>query len=156
MNEKEILSKYVDLHGIVCLNGPAYLILALLPSPYNLCMTRVKPDQCEPEDKPSLVTFYQLLLIIGTDSPVTTNFVSESLESDGIRVTLKWTQENVTVSFYSYSVSVSPQVPSLEFPEQTKVQLKVLYDIFYNVSFQAVPFCKQGITIAFVQLYYRE
>ena len=87
---------------------------------------------------------------------MTTIFVSESLESDGVQVTLKWTQENLTVSFYSYSVSVNPQVPSLEFPEQTKVQLKVLYDIFYNVSFQAVPFCKQGITIAFVQLYYRE
>ena len=87
---------------------------------------------------------------------MTTSFVSESLESDGVRVTLEWTRENVTMSFYSCSISVSPQVPSLEFPGQTKVELKVLYDIFYNVSFQAVPFCKQGITIAFVQLYYRE
>ena len=84
---------------------------------------------------------------------MTTTFVSESLESDGVRVTLEWTQENMTMSFYSYSVSVRPQVPSFEFLKGTRVQMKVLYDTFYNVTFQV---CKQGITTAFVQLYYRE
>ena len=91
------------------------------------------------------------------DSPITTKFVSESLEIDSIRVTLEWTQENMTLSLYSFSVSISPQVPILVFPEgTTRVQLKVHYETLYNVSFQAIPFCKQGNTTIFIRLYYSE
>ena len=81
--------------------------------------------------------------------------VSENLERDGVIVILEWTQENHT--YYSYNVSVTPHPPSTLISERMRVQLKVSYDILYNVSVLATPHCTgQGNIEAFVELHYGE
>ena len=72
---------------------------------------------------------------------VNIQMLSEDLGRDGIQVTLEWTQDNS--SFYSYNFSVTPNPVSALTTERMRVQLKVSYDIPYNVSVQATctPTC---------------
>ena len=71
------------------------------------------------------------------DPQVTIRVESENSETDGVRVTLEWTQENrLLQTLYSYSISVNPLVATLT--EGTRVQLKVPYDTPYNVSILAL------------------
>ena len=89
-----------------------------------------------------------------TDSPVNIDIVSDNFEKDGIRVILEWTQENHTS--YSYNVSVTPHPASTLISERMRVELKVSYDLLYNVSVLATPHCTgQGsIVEAFIELYH--
>ena len=74
--------------------------------------------------------------------PVNIQIVSEDLGRDGIRVTLEWTQDSS-----SYSVSITPNPASALTTERMRVQLKVSYDILYNVSVQSTPTCGKGSSI---------
>ena len=75
--------------------------------------------------------------------------MTEEFESDGVVVTLEWVQQN----FYSYNVSV---VPQLEYTvnEFTRVQLNVSYNTFYSLSIIASPPCGQNSTVKFIGLHY--
>ena len=98
----------------------------------------------------------KMLYVFSTGS-LRTKIVSESLESDGVRVTLECTHlENISGYLYSYDVSVSPHVPVLMLPERRRFQLKVLYETFYSVSIQAIPFCGRRILTTFIGLYFSE
>ena len=88
------------------------------------------------------------------DGPVNIKIVSENFEKDDIRVILEWTQENHTS--YSYNVSVTPHPVSTLISDRMRVELKVSYDLLYNVSVLATPHCTgQGSTVeVFTGLYY--
>ena len=88
------------------------------------------------------------------DSPVDIQIMSENFEKDGIRIILEWIQENHTL--YSYNVSVTPHPVSTLISERMRAELKVSYDLFYNVSVLATPHCTgQGdIVEVFTELYY--
>ena len=92
-----------------------------------------------------------------TDTPGSVNIqiVSEDLEKDGVRVTLEWTQDNS--SFYLYNISVAPNPASALTTERMRAQLKVSYDIPYNVSVQATLTRGNGnfITVS-IELHYGE
>ena len=66
------------------------------------------------------------------DSPANIQIVSENFEKDGIGVILEWIQENHTM--YSYNVSVTPHPVSTLISERMRTELKVSYDLLYNVS----------------------
>ena len=81
--------------------------------------------------------------------------VSENLEREEVTIILEWTQENHT--YYSYNVSVTPHPASTVISERMRAQLKVSYNILYNVSVLATPHCtEQGNIEAFVELHYGE
>ena len=69
--------------------------------------------------------------------------MSENLDSDGIKIALELTLENKSIKFYSYNVSVSPQV-ALVFTEEMRVQFRVPYDTPHIVSIQATLSCGHG------------
>ena len=75
--------------------------------------------------------------------------VTENLESDGVQVTLEWTQGNQT----SASTKMLWQQLALT---ETTFQLEASYDTSYNVSVIAIPQCGQRIVTTTVELYYGE
>ena len=79
--------------------------------------------------------------------------MSETLESDSVRVTLEWTQENE--SLYSYNVSVTPQVASI-LTERTRLQLNVSYNTLYNVRILVTSYCGQRSVTTSIELHYGE
>ena len=76
----------------------------------------------------------------------------EHFEREGATVTLELTELN---SFYSYHVSALPQLMSHMFIESTMVQIKVFYNVHYNVSIIATSACGKSIT-TFTDIYYGE
>ena len=87
--------------------------------------------------------------------------MSETLERDGVRVILEWTQDNHTS--YSYNVSVTPHAASTLVPERMRVQLNVSYNLQYNVDVLATPkfnnsYCGEGnnFITASIELHYSE
>ena len=97
--------------------------------------------------------------VINTDADNSVNIqiVSENFKRDRVEVLLEWKQENHT--FHSYNISITPHVASTLISERMRVQLKVSYDILYNVSVLATPHCTgQGnnYLAALIELYYGE
>ena len=90
-----------------------------------------------------------------TPGPVNIQIMSDDWERDGIRVTPEWIQDSS--SFYSYNVSVTPNPASALTTERMRVQLKVSYDILYDVSVQSTPTCGKGSSITVsIELHYGE
>ena len=80
--------------------------------------------------------------------------LSEKFERDGIIVTLEWSHEN-SGTLYSYYVTVVPSV-EIVFIGRVKIQLKVSYDVLYNVSVVASSLCGQRNATTFTILHYGE
>ena len=70
--------------------------------------------------------------------------------TENVTVTLKWAQEPGVL----YIVSVVPQV-DVEFIDSTVVQLRVAYNIIYNVSI-VITLCGRHTTTIFNKLSYGE
>ena len=79
--------------------------------------------------------------------------MSESLERDGVGVTLEWTLENYyeTETQY-YNISINQNMA--ETHVETTLQLVASYDTSYNVSIMAIPLCGQRIVTTTIELYY--
>ena len=76
----------------------------------------------------------------------------EQLDSDGVIVTLNWTQQS---TFLSYHTSVFPNLATTDLhTEVTGVQLKVLYNIRYNVTIEASHLCGKYSLMTIIALYY--
>ena len=75
--------------------------------------------------------------------------LSEEFDSDGVMVTLEWAPTN---SVYSYQVTVVPSpLGVLSSDSETfRVQLKVSYDVLYNVSVVSSLCDQTGAIIASV------
>lgn len=80
--------------------------------------------------------------------------MAESLERDGVRATLEWTQGNQTQ--YSYNISINQKIIVTTALTETTFQLEASYDTLYNVSVIAIPQCGQRIVTTTVELYYGE
>ena len=78
--------------------------------------------------------------------------VSESLESDGIRINLDWTHEDQ--SQYSYNVSVSPTALLSQTHSEGEIQFIASYDTLYNISLLAIPQCGQKVVTTLIELHY--
>ena len=89
--------------------------------------------------------------------PVIVRCVSEDFEGDGVVVTLEWIrgQEN---SLYTYHVDVTPQPPFIISLNRSSVQLKLLYNVPYNVSVVKTSPCGQSLRsrVTIDELYYGE
>ena len=79
----------------------------------------------------------------------------EQFERDGVTVILEWTLE-YSGTFYSYHVTVVPSVAILTYSGRVRVQLKVSYDVSYNISVVASSLCGQRNVTAFTILHYGE
>ena len=90
--------------------------------------------------------------MIYSDPQVAIRVMSESLESDSVRVTLEWPCETNQL-LCSYNVSISPNALSQMLSER-EVQLIISYDTLYNVSILAVSQCRQRIVTTSFELYY--
>ena len=94
-----------------------------------------------------------IITIISTDLQV--RVVAESLERDGVRATLEWTQGNQT--HYSYNISINQNIVATALTETTfQLLVDASYDTSYNVSVIAIPQCGQRIVTTTVELYYGE
>ena len=71
------------------------------------------------------------------------------LESDGVIITLRWTGDRVHYLSHYYHIKVIPPIhpTELNFTGRMSIQLKVSYDIKYNVTVVAVPLCGQSNVI---------
>ena len=71
----------------------------------------------------------------------------------GAIVTLGWTQEGPN-TYYSYNVSISPRVEYniTHFSENTRIELNLSYNTFYNVNVIASSPC--GQISDFIRLHY--
>ena len=76
----------------------------------------------------------------------------ERFEIDSVTVILAWPQGN---PLHSYQVIVLPHV-EVTFLGKVRAQLKVAYDIQYNVSVVATSPCGQNAAMAFTVLQYGE
>ena len=83
--------------------------------------------------------------------------MTESLERDGVRATLEWTQGNQTQYSYNISIIINQNNVATAL-NQTTFQLLVdaSYDTLYNASIIAIPQCGQRIVTTTVELYYGE
>ena len=70
----------------------------------------------------------------------------ELFGTDGVTVTLEWTQNN------SYNISVDPYLPVNSFGNKS-IQLSVSYNTMYNVSVTSLGVCGQNDVL---ELYYGE
>ena len=88
-----------------------------------------------------------------TEINVTTE--SEQLDRDRILVVLKWNEEPASdfLQFISYTISAIPQV-ALRLLERTRVEVEVLYNIYYVVTIVGVPPCKVDNITSSIVLYY--
>ena len=81
--------------------------------------------------------------------------LSEHVGKEDITVMLKLTEIN---SLYSYHINAIPQLLSLKFVDdsQTMVQVKVSYNVHYNVSILAASPCGKNNVTKFTEVYYGE
>ena len=88
-----------------------------------------------------------------TDSQINIILLSEQLMKRGAIVTLGWTQEGPN-TYYSYNVSINPHVEYniTYFSENTRIQLNLSYNTFYNVNVIASSPC--GRINDFIRLHY--
>ena len=80
--------------------------------------------------------------------------LSEQFERDGIIVTLG-IEDNTL--YESYHVNANPQLASdsvISIIDRAMFQIKVLYNIVYNVSVVATHLCGQNNMTTFIELYY--
>ena len=86
--------------------------------------------------------------------PVILSIISEDFESNGVVVTLKWLTHVQLI--YTYHVDIVPQPSSLIIGvNRSSVQLKILYNLAYNVSVVKMSPCGQSIA-TIIELYYGE
>ena len=85
---------------------------------------------------------------------ITVRLISERFNRDGVEVILdlEWTHEN---SLYSYHIHVTPQPSFIVKLNRSSVQLKVLYNLLYNVSVVNLSPCGQRVH-SISELYYGE
>jgi hypothetical protein len=75
-------------------------------------------------------------------------------ERDGVIVILWWTEYSPLYQFY-YHIDVKPQPAVINLTlERTSIELKVSYNILYNVTVVAVPFCGQNNVTTSTELIY--
>ena len=88
-----------------------------------------------------------------TEINITTE--SEQLDRDRILVVSKWNAEPASdfVQFISYTISAVPQV-ALRLLERTRIEVEVLYNIYYVVTIVGVPPCKVDNITTSIILYY--
>ena len=69
----------------------------------------------------------------------------ETVKSDHILMTLEWTRNDLT---YSFHITVVPPTPQANYSTSTQAQIKVPYNVAYNVSI-LVSSCGQYNVTAF-------
>lgn len=74
--------------------------------------------------------------------PVVVRFMLKAFERNGVVVSLEWIPEN---SLYSYYVLIIPQPSFIIRLNRSSVQLKVLYNVLYNVSVVKTSPCGQRV-----------
>ena len=96
-----------------------------------------------------------VLNFLPTEINVTTE--SEQLDRDRILVILKWSEEPASdflqLNLISYTINAIPQV-AMRLLERTRVEMEVLYNIYYVVTIVGVPSCKADNITSSTILYY--
>jgi hypothetical protein len=90
--------------------------------------------------------------VIGNQNIAVTT-LSKQFESEGVTVTLLLTGLD---PLYSYHVSAIPQLISQTFIESAMVQVKVSYNIHYNVSILAASPCGKNNLTNFTEVFFGE
>jgi hypothetical protein len=79
------------------------------------------------------------------------------LERDGVIVILQWTEYYSPLCQFHYHIDVKPQPAVMNLTkEKTSIELKVSYNILYNVTIVAVLFCGQNNVTTSTELIYSE
>ena len=72
--------------------------------------------------------------------------------SDGVTVTLEWTQKN---ALHSYYISATPDLALwINGSANVNLKLKISYNTLYNVSIFAEPPCGGDNMIGFIDIFY--
>ena len=89
--------------------------------------------------------------------PVTVRIASENFEGNGVVVTLEWTRGQGN-SLYTYHVDIIPQPSFIISLNRSSVQLRIPYNVPYNVSVVKMSPCGQSLRsrVTINELYYGE
>ena len=77
----------------------------------------------------------------------------ETVKSDHILMTLEWTQNDLT---YSFHITVVPPTPQVNYSTSTQVQIKVPYNVAYNMSILVSSCGQYNVTAFFKVVFYGE
>lgn len=78
--------------------------------------------------------------------------ILEHFEGDIVTVTVEWMEENL---IYLYNITVTPQAETT-FIGKATVQLKIIYNTFYNVSVITSSPCGSSNVTNLTDLFYSE
>ena len=104
-------------------------------------------------------SYHNTIIIILADhgfqqTTIIVRVVSEHFNRDDVKVSLEWIPEN---PLYSYHVHITPQPLFLTVNlSRSSVQLKVLYNVLYNLSVVKMSPCGQTRAGSIIELYYGE
>ena len=77
----------------------------------------------------------------------------ETVKSDHILMTLEWTRNDLT---YSFHIMVIPPTPRVNYSTSTQAQIKVSYNVGYNVSILVSSCGQYNVTAFFKVVFYGE
>ena len=73
------------------------------------------------------------------------------VRSDHILMTLEWTQNDLTSSFH---ITVVPPLPQVNFSTSTQAQIRVPYNVVYNVSILVSSCGQYHVTAFYKEVFY--
>ena len=95
-----------------------------------------------------------ILKFCSIDAQLNITLLSEQFEPDVVVVIMEWAHQN----FYSYNVSIVPQLATKYNDDETRALLSVnvSYNTFYHTNVTAYPPCGQRSLSNIIELFYSE